>query len=921
MMRRTALCSVFAFPGLFALGAPMGAAPHLVADLNRGPNTEGQTVFVGLSAAGLPILAFQGYDPDHGAELWRSDGTPEGTFRLTDVCPGRCGADPRTIQIVGGRLYFTADDGVSGRELWRSDGTPGSERRVRDLCPGPCDSEIEALTPLGDRLLFLVVTASGARDVWATNGMRPGTRRLAALCGRDPESGGCAASPVGLVRAGGLVFFGLADDGIGDLWRSDGTAAGTRPLRELLGPAPPPPTASELAAFGDSILFWTDDALWRTDGTAAGTAEVVKVADIPGLTDAGPGAPVAVWNGVLYSFLGSTLVRTDGTAAGTSVVDVFPPGKFPQSPMIPIAGGLLFVMEGANGSPSALWRTGGTPGSTAEIYDFAPDGFIAQVDGLVGLGDRAVLLVQNISGDTHTLDLWASDGTAAGTERIAAGVGSYAFGLQAAGGHAFWVRGGYYLADDLWATDGTAAGTRSVHDFRALPGSSGPLSQAVLGDRLIFAAQTSLLAAPLFASDGTTAGTRLVSSAASWAIAITAVGNRVVFPAYTRVVDAESDYRSYTAKGLWAANADRAFAMAPGVFSFRSPMPFAGDLYFGAAVEGPFFGQVDIELWRTSGNGAAVLRKIDPAFISTTFHHTCIGESSNPGPGVVAGGRLLFAANDGTHGRELWSTDGTKTGTVLVRDINPGREPRFTFECDVRTDTGLASNPQGLVPSRNGALFTADDGRHGRELWWTDGTARGTRLVADLHPGPHGAAPHDVAVLANTAYFFAPLTAASPGEALWKTDGTAQGTAVVDDLTIGGTPSWPRSLTVVGGKLFFSVYNELTGAELWTSRGTAASTALVADLRSGAPGSSPQALTAVGNVLVFAADDGEHGLEPWRSDGTAAGTRPLGDIHPGLDASSPGPFSVVGGNVLTGAGDGAHGRELWAIPLAEVRQP
>jgi ELWxxDGT repeat protein len=199
-------------------------------------------------------------------------------------------------------------------------------------------------------------------------------------------------------------------------------------------------------------------------------------------------------------------------------------------------------------------------------------------------------------------------------------------------------------------------------------------------------------------------------------------------------------------------------------------------------------------------------------------------EGSNPSDLVSIGSYFYFFADDGTHGKELWKSNGTIVGTAMVKDIRIGRPSSV----DTRYEDPHLANVNGVL------YFTANDGINGEELWKSDGTAAGTLMVKDIYGGTGN----------NYDYY----------------SGSYDNTP---------NSSSPSELTNVNGKLYFTADDGANGTELWKSNGTAAGTVMVRNIRSGGGDSSPSSLTNVNGELYFTANDDN---QLWKSNGTPDGT-------------------------------------------------
>ena len=834
--------------------------PVPLADIGSNPTTvqplyewSGAIQFVPLAGATF----FDAWEGARGNELWRSDGTPAGTFAVRDLCPGACnGRESPELVVSAGALWFQGNDGAHGFELWKSDGTAAGTTLVKDIGPGFASSFPTFLTPAPGGLYFVADDGTHGQELWFSDGTAAGTQLVADLLPGDPDpipNVRDALGPTHLTTLGSVLLFAAEDDVNGrELWRTDGTLAGTTLVEDIVPGAgggiyaiPFLPFWEDRPVVAGGLMFFAG----RVDGT---------IATVP-------------W-------------ASDGTAAGTVALVASPASTWQTHAFFAFDDDVLF--SGGESGNRTLWRSDGTPGGTAPLGSAANGGERLGPSAFARLGDLVYFDGFQLGAGS---ELWVTDGTEAGTHlvtEIGAGAASgvFHFGFVAGGGRVF------FHANDgsgagLWASDGTAAGTAMVSDLDPGTGNdiigiggASPTYPAAIGEHLFFRGW-----------DGE-----------QWS---------------TRTLDLEGG-----AQQTLHDSSDPAGSMA---FCCPSAVPHENGFAF-VAVDSTHGG----EPWVTDGTagGTALAADVFPGVEASIAWPTEQRVASVPG-------KLLFIANaDGNSGTQLWSFDGAAVTQITNQPLfaGPGtiaswnESAFFGMDGGVWRTDGTVAGTVELQPSGNAGGFTPVGDRlyfvAGGGPWVTDGTAAGTHRVApsvNLFAGRLMAAKDEQG--AARLYFFA--AGAAAGTELWVSDGTDGGTRLVVDLRAGSAGSIPAVystwqeegpiLAGLGSKALFVADDGMgAGVELWVSDGSPGNATLL-EVRPGAAGSDPRWLTTVGDRVYFVADDGVHGRELWVTDGTLAGTHLAADVRPGADSAMPTSFEAWNGQLFFAADDGVHGMELW----------
>lgn len=334
----------------------------------------------------------------------------------------------------------------------------------------------------------------------------------------------------------------------------------------------------------------------------------------------------------------------------------------------------------------------------------------------------------------------------------------------------------------------------------------------------------------------------------------------------------------------------KSFVANTGPSSTRSDMAKTNGKLVFAFDDGSGIGD---QIWVSDGtySGTKVLKYING------------GLDASPSNLVEMGGKVYFFANSSATGHELWTTDGTEAGTEMVIDLMPG----------IVSSMFNSTNPVQLVASKNSLFLSAiSDVDTGYELYVSDGTAAGTKLVKNLNTSNLRNASVQLVAGAGNFVIFSYIDN-NMVRRYACSDGTAAGT--FDFITEGNSTIFqmvPRNCIVTEDKLYFVLSDNKIGSELYSSDGTPDGTGLVIDLSPGTGSSVPSAFVNIDNAIYFSAVNNAFGRELWITTGKGGYTQLVTDFNPGVNSGNFSSMMVHNGILYAAAFvNNAIGNELY----------
>ncbi|MFK7742138.1 MAG: hypothetical protein AB8H80_17615 [Planctomycetota bacterium] len=624
-------------------------------------------------------VLFSGFASSSGEELWVSDGTAAGTLPLGAMA----GFGDRLVLSPTLAMF----EGPAGT-MWSTDGTSAGTQLVVDPnAGGPPASSPEMLGAVGGQAVF-AAGPNESRGIFVSDGTALGTRKISSVTaaanfdiGAPP--GVAPVLPGGGGGAGDLLFAVANPDGSFELWRTDGSITGTALVYPLM--------PRSILPFGNGVLLsgFTEELggeLWFSSGTLADTRLVADIAR------EGPNADSVAR--VLTKHAGEVVLRvdrtlstelwlSDGTPDGTRDIAMGLLNGAPTSLQAASNDELLFVAMSGPLLSSDLWVYSEQSAQLEPLPILgAEPSFAIGMGKPAPLGDRIIFAGSTAAAGQEP---WITDGTVAGTEQIldvypGPMIGCFA-NFQEWRGRSYFVGRSPSNGLEPWVTDGTAAGTTELVDTH--PGAGGVLEVdwVPTEDRLFFRA-TGGLGAGVWSTDGTSAGTTRLDLAALGLLAPVAIqqvaGGGVVMLCF----DGTQSQCVFSDGTL--ANTQ----VLPPLAGLTQLMVLSKDRVLALVADA-----AGVDVWVTDGTTA------------NTYLSDRWPEQPEPEPvdQPVADGLRLFALEHPVFGRELHVTDGTVGGTQLLFDLGAG-----------------PSWPWQIIRSGDKVLFGADDGVHGQELFSFD---------------------------------------------------------------------------------------------------------------------------------------------------------------------------------------------------------